>query len=382
MNRKVGKLKALVFSGIPVHECGSAFAADSRWAMDINMQAEFNSVTLLCPVEGAPAPDSAPLNPSITLVPLGTENAAELIRKADFVQLPGNYGWRLSHLPRRLQQLAKKEGKPVFVGISSDRAKTAWINRRKGALGAAKGAVRWLDVRTAQRCLVSKSTGVFVVGAGIRHLARPNDNIHVGIASWINSNGIFSGRSQEAAPIRICCASRLEPMKGVRVGVRAIAELAKAGREIRFDIVGEGPERAALSALVEKENLAGITRFLGQLAYPDEFFSYLRTADIVLLTNLNDEQPRLIFDAISQGCLILCPNSGAYSALGLDPRLLYERGHADDASRAIERLLLMDCTERDKLRASLRDLASEFTLEMMHKRRADWMKASMPGTLP
>jgi len=36
------KPKALVFSGIPVHETGGAFETDSRWAMDINMQAEYH----------------------------------------------------------------------------------------------------------------------------------------------------------------------------------------------------------------------------------------------------------------------------------------------------------------------------------------------------
>jgi glycosyltransferase involved in cell wall biosynthesis len=278
-----------------------------------------------------------------------------------------------------LQRLAIKQGKPAFVGISSDRAKTAWINRRRSVLGAAKAMVRWLDVRTAQRFLVRKSTGVFVVGAGIRHLARPNGNVHVGIGSWIDAKQIAERGSREAGPVRICCASRLEPMKGVRLGVRAIAKLVDAGHKIRFDIVGEGPDLGDLTELVEKEGVSEITRFLGQLAYPDQFFSYLRTVDIVLLTNLNDEQPRLIFDAISQGCLLLCPNSAAYSELGLDKRLLYERGQSDDAARAIERLIIMDSEERQQIRMSLRHLACEFTLEAMHKRRAEWMNASMPS---
>jgi glycosyltransferase involved in cell wall biosynthesis len=372
------KPKALVFSGIPVHETGGAFETDSRWAMDINMQAEYHSVTLLCPVEEFRAPDSAPLRRAINVVRLGTENADELIRNVDFVQLPGNNGWRPSRVPRTLQRLAIKQDKTAFVGISSDRAKTAWINRRKSVLGAAKAMVRWLDVRTAQRFLVRKSTGVFVVGAGIRHLARPNGNVHVGIASWIDAKQIVERGSQAGGPIRICCASRLEPMKGVRVGVHAIAKLANSGHNVRFDIVGEGPELGDLTELVEKEGVSEITRFLGQLAYPDEFFSYLQTVDIVLLTNLNDEQPRLIFDAISQGCLLLCPNSAAYSELGLDKRLLYGRGQSDIAAHALERLIMMDPKQRQELRTSLGVLASEFTLESMHRRRAEWMKASMP----
>jgi len=172
---------------------------------------------------------------------------------------------------------------------------------------------------------------------------------------------------------RIACASRLDPMKGVEMGVRAVAQLSEGNDAINLDIVGEGPELGRLKELVSRLGLQSATRFLGQLSYPEQFLSYLRTVDLVLLTNLNDEQPRLIFDAISQGCFPICPNSSPYVALGLDRRVLYDRGDANAAAETITRLLCMSKDALQKVAEDLRKLAGQYTLEAMHERRAAWI---------
>lgn len=373
------KPRALVLSLIPVRKRGEIFEADNRWAQDINMQAEGDSVTLLCPVGDHLAPNFGTLRPEIEIAQLGESDIRQLVEAADFVQVPGNSGWRRRALVLEVARLAKKSHKPVFLGISSDRAKTAWINRRRSPLGTAKAALQWLDVRVGQWLLARQAAGVFVVGQGIAHLARPNANIHVGTASWISAKDEIKCRAARIGPARIACASRLEPMKGVQLGVEAVARLRRAHEAICFDVVGEGPELAHLQYAVKAAGLQPITRFLGQLSYPEEFLSYLGSVDVVLLTNLNDEQPRLIFDAISQGCLPVCPRSQAYLALGLDERLLYQRGRADAAAAVISELLAMSQNGREEIARGLRALAAECTIETMHQRRAEWIARTRAG---
>jgi glycosyltransferase involved in cell wall biosynthesis len=374
----MAKEKVLILSLIPVRKSGRSYETDNRWAKDINMQAEFHSIRLLCPVEEISVGDPGVLSPDIQISNLADSNLDKLLKNVDLVQLPGNFGWKDSRIARRLLRLAIKNGTPVFVGISSDRAKTKWMNRKSGPIGAARGMLGWLDVRSSQRSLTSRATGVFVVGSGIRKLAQPNSNVHVGIASWISASDILVRPPERTLPIRICCASRLEAMKGVEIGIHAVAQIAGVCRGLSFDVVGEGPERSNLVDIVERSGLRSMTRFLGQLSYPDAFLSYLRTVDFVLLTNLGDEQPRLIFDAISQGCLPICPDSPPYLALGLDARLLYERGSSDAAAGVIARFVLMSDRERREIEASLRHLAKGFTLEAMHRHRANWMAKSIP----
>lgn len=42
-------------------------------------------------------------------------------------------------------------------------------------------------------------------------------------------------------PVRIVTTGRLTGKKGIEYGIRAVARLLKAGRNIRYDIIGDGP---------------------------------------------------------------------------------------------------------------------------------------------
>ena len=113
------------------------------------------------------------------------------------------------------------------------------------------------------------------------------------------------------------------------------------------------------------------------VAYPRPFLDLLNTMDAVLLTNLNDEQPRLIFDALSQGCLPICPDTPAYRGLGLDDRLFYQQGSVRDLSRVIEDL--SNPRLRLQLNAQLGNLARKFTIQTMHEARAEWIMSLLKG---
>jgi hypothetical protein len=105
----------------------------------------------------------------------------------------------------------------------------------------------------------------------------------------------------------------------------------------------------------------------------------LGTTDAVLITNLNDEQPRLIFDALSQGCLPICPDTKAYRSFGLDSRLFYKQGSSEGLSRAIE--ILCDPALGQKLRAHTPDIAAKFTIDEMHRQRALWSARTIGGRI-
>ena len=107
------------------------------------------------------------------------------------------------------------------------------------------------------------------------------------------------------------------------------------------------------------------------VSYPEPFLSILNGMDLVLLTNLSDEQPRLVFDALSQGCIPVCPATPAYRNLGLDERVFYQQGSAEDLSRAI--LRLSDMGVRRQLQEQMSAAATRFTIETMHRKRAEWL---------
>ena len=206
----------LLVSPIPVSQDGTSFSTMDLWARDINTQAALASIYLICPITTAATEAAEPLDPSIQVIShsgLADDDLVKTIGKVDIVQLPGNAGWRASRLGLRILRIAKRMGKPVVLGVSSNRAKTAWLNSSSKLIGALK----YLDVRSCQSWQAMRSDGVLVVGEGVRKLFQHlNRNIHVGTASWIKVADIRTHQDDPGSDaLRICMASRLEKMKGV-----------------------------------------------------------------------------------------------------------------------------------------------------------------------
>jgi glycosyltransferase involved in cell wall biosynthesis len=66
----------------------------------------------------------------------------------------------------------------------------------------------------------------------------------------------------------ICTVGRLIELKGVDVLIEAFAALGSEFIDLHLVIVGDGPERARLEALVERRALGARVRFLGRLSNP------------------------------------------------------------------------------------------------------------------
>ncbi len=368
----------LIVSPIAVARDEGGWHTLDLWARDVNAQAARIPVTLICPISAVVEGSIDRLAPQVAVLGLDAPQLEQAVASARYIQLPGNAGWRGARLARQVLALARRHDTPVFLGISSNRARTALLNSRHlGLAHRVRALLRYVDIRFTQRWLARRCTGVFIVGEGLRALVRgANANLHVGIASWINEADIRTERLAPAsATLRICMAGRLEPMKGFSVGLAAL-ETLKTQMAMNITLIGSGPEEAALKAAAVQRGLQ--VQFLAPIAYPGPFFALLDTQDLVLLTNLNDEQPRLVFDALCRGALPVCPDAAAYVALGLDQRLLYRQGNAQALAQCI--LGLQDPDVRGALRARSAALLQRHTLDAMHADRLAWMQASAAHT--
>jgi glycosyltransferase involved in cell wall biosynthesis len=375
-----------LLSDIPLVEREGRYWTIDLWVQDLQAQAAaVRSVTLFCPVQATAPADWAllplPADVAVVAVPAPARRIAERLAALDVVQVPGNSTWHRSRRARLFARLAHRLGKPVVLGISSDRATTSVVNARgQDVLRRARARLRSWSVKFSQRYLAARCDGTFVVGEGLRRLVESAaPNLFVGTASWIQAGDILpaSAARRDPARVRLCAAARLEPMKGTVLALDALAALG--GRAdtppAALLIAGRGPEEAPLRARCAELGLEDQVRFAGTFAYPGPFFEMLRGQDVVVLTNLNDEQPRLVFDAISQGCLIVCPDSAPYRALGIPERLLYRRGDALALAQALAHAIAS--LEDASLRAALDALARVATIEGMHQRRRDWVQATL-----
>lgn len=370
----------LIVSPIPVMRVKDQWHALDLWARDVNTQARQIPVVLVCPVAATLEGSCAPLAEAVCVIPAHDPQALErAIAQARYIQLPGNSGWRASHLSRRVLRLARRHGKPVFLGISSNRARTALLNSRdRGWVRRVLAVLRYVDIRFTQRWLARRTTGVFVVGAGLVPLVRgANANVHVGIASWISEQDFSPDRRSNDTRLRVCMAGRLEVMKGFHLGLAALARI-QGDIPMEVTLIGSGPEEQALRQQARELGLEHI-QFLAPVPYPSPFYRVLDRQDLVLLTNLNDEQPRLIFDALCRGALPVCPDAPAYLALGLDARLLYTQGDAVALATCLRSLVGAEV--RKDLRLASAPLLAHHTLDAMHAERLTWMAASTSRTV-
>lgn len=109
---------------------------------------------------------------------------------------------------------------------------------------------------------------------------------HLGV-----SRDRFSGeawRPSADGQARIVTISRLVPKKGVEYGIRAAAELSKAGHSLTYTIVGDGPLRAQLERLVRDLGLGGVVYLVGWKRQPD-IVDILNRSDILIAPSITGE---------------------------------------------------------------------------------------------
>ncbi len=109
-----------------------------------------------------------------------------------------------------------------------------------------------------------------------------------------------------AAPdhLAICCVARLIPRKRVDRLVRVFARLAAEFPEARLFVVGDGPERAALGALVKALGLDGKVAFRGELDRRATMQEIAR-ASVMALPSVMESLGAVYFEAMSLGVPVL-----------------------------------------------------------------------------
>jgi glycosyltransferase involved in cell wall biosynthesis len=199
---------------------------------------------------------------------------------------------------------------------------------------------------------------------------------HVTPASWINDEDIVSHADARAswaakrgAPVRLLFAARLIPAKGVDVLLEALRELDRDGARARVHVIGEGPKRDECVRAANELRTVEV-RVLDPVPYGAPFFSLVREHHAVLVPNLGDEQPRMIFDAYAQAVPVIASDTD-----GLRPHVkdgetgwLVQSGSADDLAGAIRRAVGAP-SELERMGMRCLAEAPRFTHRAMHGER-------------
>jgi glycosyltransferase involved in cell wall biosynthesis len=144
----------------------------------------------------------------------------------------------------------------------------------------------------------------------------------------------------------ILSVGRLVPKKGFPTLFKALALIAERGRAFRCTIIGDGPQKAELEALVQKLGLTDHIEFTGKLTQ-EEVIGHYAAADCISLACqvLNDGDrdgiPNVLVEAMAMGVPVVSTRISGIPELVEDEvtGLLVESGDSAALSISIERVL-------------------------------------------
>ena len=150
-------------------------------------------------------------------------------------------------------------------------------------------------------------------------LTKRQERGHIIHASWIDEENIISEAdaaeiwrkklSPSTKKVKLLFAGRLESAKGVLVLLEAMKILDKRNIAVNLDILGDGSLLNQCKTLSSQLQKSVNIQISGTLPYGKEFFGRLQEYHAVVVPNLSDEQPRIVYDAYSQAVPVLGSNT-------------------------------------------------------------------------
>ncbi len=195
--------------------------------------------------------------------------------------------------------------------------------------------------------------------------------IHCGVDTRVFHPGpVAAGPgSNGRRPLAILCVGTLHPVKGQTVLIEACRRLHAAGVPLIVDLVGDGPDRAALAHQAQEAGLEQAVHFHGRLTRA-EVAHLLRQADVVAAPSVptpdgrREGIPVALMEAMASGVPVVASRLSGIPELVEDGRsgLLFPPGDAGALAGAIARLHADPGLRRRLSGAGLTKVTEEFEL--------------------
>ena len=156
----------------------------------------------------------------------------------------------------------------------------------------------------AIKSIWGNARAVVACSKGLRELAL---RTYDGIPIHVIPDGVDLGkfrpveRSENPERVKLLAIGRLIPRKGFDSLIRSLPEAMKtARRDFYIEIVGDGPQRAELTSLVEQLGVTEKVVFAGTVPY-DQLAEKYQQADVFVLSSLAEGMPLVVLEAMASG---------------------------------------------------------------------------------
>jgi colanic acid/amylovoran biosynthesis glycosyltransferase len=114
---------------------------------------------------------------------------------------------------------------------------------------------------------------------------------------------------QTGPAFRVITTGGLNWKKGHEFALSALADLSRRGVPVRFEIVGDGPDRARILYTINDLGLNGAVELTGRLD-PERVRDRLRAADVFLLSSVSEGISNSVLEAMACGLPVVTTDCG------------------------------------------------------------------------
>ncbi len=366
MPRKPRKL--LVVSHVVHYRHANRLYAYGPYAREIDIWADlFPEVVIAAPCKEAPPPgDAIPFTRlNISIAPQPETGGDTLLAKATQVAKLPILIWSLSKAMRRADAIhVRCPGNLGLLGVVlaplfSRRLVAKYAGQWNGYPGEA------LTVRL-QRWLLSSRWWHGPVTVYGKWPSQPVNIVpfftSVMTQQQMQRARLSSRRDGFGDPLRVLYVGRLSESKNVHVLLSAVAALRSKGISLRCDIVGDGPQRAALEKQARKLGLSDLVLFAGGVDF-DQALDFYEHNDILVLASESEGWPKAIAEAMAFGLVCIGSDRGLVpEMLGEGRGLIVPPGNVDALTAAL-RPIAVAPEQYQGMRVQATTWAQRFSLE-------------------
>ncbi len=205
---------------------------------------------------------------------------------------------------------------------------------------------RWVLRRFSGVVAVSQNVVARLLGAGVRkdrvHLIRNGIDLRPFEAAHSDATGSASGAS-----LAVGLVGRLAPEKGVDLFLRAAARVLVELPQTRFFVVGDGPDRASLAALIEELKIGGEVSLLG---HKEDMPAFYASLDLLVSSSRQEGLPIALLEGMASSLPVIATAVGAVpTVIDQDRTGVLVDAEDVDALAAAMLSLLKDAPRRARL---------------------------------
>jgi glycosyltransferase involved in cell wall biosynthesis len=165
----------------------------------------------------------------------------------------------------------------------------------------------------------------------------------------------------------LLAVGRLHAVKDHAFLIHACARLRDGGLDFTCAIVGDGPERQRLAALIQQYQLQAQVSLLGHVAR-EQIDSLYRRADVIVLTSRSEGLPLVLMEAMARGGIVIAPAITGIPEIVLAGKtgFLYAPGDLEDLVARVLLLHELVCSEGHYATSRLDWIRHAARLQVLH----------------